>query len=87
MLYTHWVCWKRSLMPMIRVSGWKWNMEGVKNNMDYETFERYYIADKAFELRNLIDDSGFALEKYDKEKLLRLKDALYDLFDFCAYKS
>ena len=74
-------------MLMIRVSGWKWNMEGVKNNMDYETFERYYIADKAFELRNLIDDSGFALEKYDKEKLLRLKDALYDLFDFCAYKS
>lgn len=74
-------------MPMIRVGGWKWNREGVKNNMDYETFERYYIADKAFELRNLIDDSGFALEKYDKEKLLGLKDALYDLFDFCAYKS
>lgn len=55
--------------------------------MDYETFERYHIADKAIELRNLIDDSGFALEKHDKEKLLRLKDALYDLFDFCAYKS
>ena len=55
--------------------------------MDYETFERYYIADKAFELLNLIDGSGFALEKYDKEKLLRLKDALYDLSDFCAYKS
>ena len=55
--------------------------------MDYETFERYYIADKAFELRSLIDDSGFALKKYDKEKLLGLKDALYDLFDFCAYKS
>lgn len=74
-------------MLMIRVSGWKWNRERVKNNMDYETFERYYIADKAFELRNLIDDSGFALEKYDKEKLLGLKAALYDLFDFCAYKS
>ena len=55
--------------------------------MDYETFERYHIADKAFELRNLIDDSWFALEKYDKEKLLGLKDALYDLFDFCAYKN
>jgi hypothetical protein len=55
--------------------------------MDYETFERYHIADKAFELRSLIDDSWFALKKYDKEKLLGLKDALYDLFDFCAYKS
>lgn len=74
-------------MPMIKVSGWRWNTERVKNNMDYETFERYQIADKAFELLSLIDDSGFAIKKYDKEKLLGLKDALYDLFDFCAYKS
>ena len=55
--------------------------------MDYESYERYRIADKAIELRNLIDDSEFALGKYDKEKLFGLKDALYDLFDFCAYKS
>lgn len=71
---------------MIRVSGWRWNTEWV-SDMDYESYERYRIADKAIELRNLIDDSGFALEKYDKEKLFGLKDALYDLFDFCAYKS
>ena len=71
---------------MIRVSGWRWNTEWV-SDMDYESYEPYRIADKAIELRNLIDDSGFALEKYDKEKLFGLKDALYDLFDFCAYKS
>lgn len=71
---------------MIRVSGWRWNTKWV-SDMDYESYERYRIADKAIELRNLIDDSGFALEKYDKEKLFGLKDALYDLFDFCAYKS